>query len=261
MRISPDGQRVAYSRAEPKIGTFDLWVAETAREGMQRLTSARTSEVSPVWLPDRPELLFAGGIGAPHIVRKSLVDGTEVELMPGSALQYPEDVSRDGRTLVFVERGPTFDIWAVPMDHPTDRRPLLQTPFNEYQPRLSPDGRFFAFVSNESGRNEVYVSAFPPRGLKTPASTAGGTIPRWSRDGRELYFLSSDRRLMKVDVRTAPVLAVGTAETLFPLAGQRIWKDYDVAPDGARFLAVVTDQLGDERPMTVVTNWRPERSP
>jgi hypothetical protein len=116
----------------------------------------------------------------------------------------------------------------------------------------------FAFVSNESGRNEVYVSTYPPSGLKTPASVDGGTVPRWSRDGTELFFLTSDRRLMAVPVHASPTLVLGQPSPLFALAGRRIWKDYDVSHDGKRFLAIVTDLLGDEQPLTVVTNWRPE---
>jgi eukaryotic-like serine/threonine-protein kinase len=113
-------------------------------------------------------------------------------------------------------------------------------------------------VSNESGRNEVYVSTYPPTGLKTPASVTGGTVPRWSRGGKELFFLAPDRRLMAVPVQTSPTLALGQPTPLFVLPGRRIWKDYDVSADGKRFLAIVTDLLGDEQPLTVISNWRPE---
>jgi hypothetical protein len=104
------------------------------------------------------------------------------------------------------------------------------------------------------------VSTYPPSGLKTPASVAGGTVPRWSHDGKELFFLAPDRRLMAVSVQASPRVSLGQPSPLFALAGRRIWKDYDVAPDGKRFLAIVTDLLGDEQPLTVVTNWRPEGS-
>jgi eukaryotic-like serine/threonine-protein kinase len=254
LRISPDGSHVAFSQAQPDLGTFDLWVAELARGGAQRLTSAPTSEVNPVWYPDGTSLFFSGGPTLPRITRKSFASGQETLLDPGRALQYADDVTRDGKLLLATERGQNFDLWTIPLDRPQDRTPLIQTAFSEAQARLSPDGRVFAFASNESGRNEIYVSSYPPHGLKTPASTGGGTVPRWSRDGRELFFLSSDRRLMAVPVRTSPTLAVGAPVALFQLPGRRIWKDYDVAPDGTRFLAVVTDVLGDEQPMTVVLN-------
>jgi len=260
LRISPDGGRVAFSRAAPRIGTFDLWVADLGRRTEQRLTSDPQSEVRPVWSPDGSALFFAGGLGTPHIIRKTLATGQDTELGKDAGLQNPEDISADGKTLMFVERTPSFDIFTATADRLDARSPLIKTTFNEYQPRLSPDGRLFAFVSNESGRNEVYVSTYPPSGLKTPVSVAGGTVPRWSRDGKELFFLTSDRRLMAVGVHASPSVAIGQPTPLFALPGRRIWKDYDVAPDGKRFLAIVTDLLGDEQPMTVVTNWRPEGS-
>jgi eukaryotic-like serine/threonine-protein kinase len=149
-------------------------------------------------------------------------NGEETELGATGALQYPEDISADGRMLVFVERTPGFDIFTAPAD-PFDRpSALVRTTFNDYQPRLSPDGRSFAFVSNESGRNQVYVSTYPPSGLKTPVSVAGGTVPRWSRDGKELFFLASDRRLMAVPVQVSPTLALGQPAALFALPGRRI---------------------------------------
>ena len=254
LRISPDGRHVAYARAQEGTGTFDLWIADTARGVEQRLTSAPGSEVSPVWHPDGTTLFFAGGPGAPHAKRKSLSTGEETELQTQQPSQAPEDVTPDGRTLITTARARSFDTWAIGLDDPGRQSALLATAFNEYQARLSQDGRFLAFVSNESGRNEVYVSTFPPRGLHTPVSTGGGTVPRWSRDGRELFFLSSDKRLMTTPIRTSPELTVGTPVPLFPLPGRRIWKDYDPSPDGKRFLAIVTDVLGDEQPMTAVVN-------
>ena len=119
-------------------------------------------------------------------------------------------------------------------------------------------GRLMAFTSNETGRNEVYISPYPWTGEKTLVSTAGGVMPRWSRDGRELFFVGGDRRLTAVTVRAAPALELGSPRSLFALPGRRVWKDYDVAPDGSRFLAIVTDVRGDQQPMTVVLNWTAE---
>jgi serine/threonine protein kinase/Tol biopolymer transport system component len=258
LRLSPDGGRVAFSRAQPGIGTFDLWIADLARGNEQRLTSDPKSEVSPVWHPDGSAIFFSGGSGTQHVIRKSLATGEQTDLATGRGLQTAEDISRDGSTLFVTERGRNFDLWTMPLARPAERAPLVQTEFSEAQARLSPDSRFFAFTSNESGRNEIYVSSYPVRALKTPASTHGGTQPRWSRDGRELYFLSPDRHLMAVPVRTRPELALGAPAELFALPGRRIWKDYDVSVDESRFLAIVTGVLGDEQPLTVVLNWRPD---
>jgi hypothetical protein len=99
------------------------------------------------------------------------------------------------------------------------------------------------------------VAPNPPTGERTLASTAGGSLPRWSRDGRELFFVTGDRRLAVVPVRSVPALVLGSPRPLFALPGKRSWKDYDVAPDGSRFLAIVTDVRGDEQPLSVVLNW------
>jgi dipeptidyl aminopeptidase/acylaminoacyl peptidase len=131
--------------------------------------------------------------------------------------------------------------------------PLEQT--LRFGAATSPGGRLMAFTSNESGRNEVYISPYPSTGEKTLASTTGGTMPRWSGDGRELFFVAGDRRLTAVEVRTARSLELGKPVPLFVLPGRRVWKDYDVAPDGRRFLAIVTDVRGDQQPLTVVLNW------
>ncbi len=259
LRISPDGSRVLFSRAQPQLRTFDLWTADLARGGELRLTSDPTSEVNGLWHPDGRSIYFSvDRDGAPHVYRKDLTTGREVEVLAAGGLQTAEDFTPDGRTLVFSERpGASADLWTQPIDG-GPRAPLLQTRFSEAQVRFSPDGRYLAFASNETGRNETYVSAYPPTGEKAAISLAGGTQPRWSHDGRELFFVGADRRLMVVPIRTAPTLSVGTPTALFRLPGRRTWKDYDVSADGRRFLAIVTDVLGDERPLTLVTNWKAE---
>ena len=132
--------------------------------------------------------------------------------------------------------------------------PLLTTPFDEIDLRLSPDGRFAAFVSNEPGRAEVYVAPFPNLGQRTRVTQDGARTPRWSRDGRELFYLTADRRLVAVPVRPGASLELGAPRTLFALQGKYAWATYDVAPDG-RFLAIVPEALASEQPLTVVVNW------
>jgi Tol biopolymer transport system component len=133
------------------------------------------------------------------------------------------------------------------------RSSLFGTPFDESDARFSPDGLFIAYISDESGsgRYDVYVAPFP-RGAKVRVSTAeGGRKPRWSLDGRELFYLSSDRRLIAVSVRTRPSLELGTAATLFT-TGATTWSDFDVSPDGKRFIAIVSP---GEKPVAVVQHW------
>jgi Tol biopolymer transport system component len=260
LRISPDGGRVLFSRAQPLIGTFDLWMTDVARGGEQRLTSDLTSEVNGVWQRDGRAVFFgADRDGPPHIFRRDLRTGAETQIMAAGALQVAEDVSPDGLALAFSDRSAAgLSMWTVPVQGTPTRSPLLGPAAGVSQVRFSPGGRLMAFTSNESGRNEIYISPYPSTGEKTLASTTGGTMPRWSRDGRELFFVAADRRLTAVEVRTAPSLELGKPVPLFVLPGQRVWKDYDVAPDGRRFLAIVTDVRGDQQPLTVVLNWTAE---
>jgi hypothetical protein len=135
---------------------------------------------------------------------------------------------------------------------------LLNSPFNEQGVLFSPDGRFIAFESDESGRPEVYVAPFPATGGRTRVSTGGARLPHWSRDGRELFYLSDDRRLFAVPVRTAPAQVLGAPLPLFTLNESSTWIDFDVSLDGKRFLAIVPEVVANEQPLTVVSNWTAE---
>jgi Tol biopolymer transport system component len=119
--------------------------------------------------------------------------------------------------------------------------------------RFSPDGRFLSFISDESGRAEAYVMPFPGPGERTRVSTGGARLVRWSRDGRELFYLSDSGLLMSVPVRTSPLLTIGAPRELFRLSS-KAWSSFDPSPDGKKFLAVVPDVFGDEQPLTVVVN-------
>jgi hypothetical protein len=135
--------------------------------------------------------------------------------------------------------------------------PLLQSEFTENHGHFSPDGRFFAYVSNESGRPEVYVQSFPPAGGKWQVSTGGGAQPHWRRDGKELYYIAPDRKLMVVGVKPGETFVYGTATPLFqtqvPSAASA--NRYDVTADGQRFLVNSPAQSGKEAPFNVILNW------
>jgi len=263
VRIAPDGQRIVFDRAHPRLGSYDLWMV-TERGVEQRLTSDRVSEFGGVWLPDASALIFSART-PPHLFRKELTTGTEEDLLPAPAFQLAEDVSPDGRLLLFTQRTArgNFDIWTLPLSG--DRRPsaLLETPYDEASVRFSPDGRYIAFASDELGRYEVYVSPYPPTAAGIRVSTGGGWLPRWSRDGHELFYIAGDHRLVAVPVRTGPTLVVGDPQPLFAIKSATLWSDpkpnsgwpdFDVAPDGRRFLAIVP-QPANEQPLTAVLNW------
>jgi len=269
VRLSPDGGSVAFDRTKPGIGTWDLWTIDLARGVETRLTSDPGSEAFPVWMSDGRTILFADESHSNttlNLARKRLDTGVEDQLLPiGTQQRRPIDVSPDGHTLLFTERTPlgTFNILMLPLDGTAKPSALFASRFNEADPRFSPDGRSISFTSNESGQFEVYVAPVPSTGGKTLVS-AGISIgsdyeggARWSHDGRELFYVSNDRRLMAVPVRTKPTLEVGTPVPLFTFQG-RAWTDFAVSADGKRFLAVVPQAFAGEQPLTVILNWTAE---
>jgi hypothetical protein len=173
-------------------------------------------------------------------------------------MHFAQDFSPDGKTLVYAERTDFFHLWTMPLSGTGKPAPFLQGPFEKDQARFSPDGRYISMITDESGRSEAYVTAFPGPGERIRVSTGGAQSPRWSRDGRELFYLSGDRRLMSVAVRTAPSLELGSPRPLFELKGKSSWSTFDVSPDGKRFLAVVPEVVANELPLSVIANWTAE---
>jgi dipeptidyl aminopeptidase/acylaminoacyl peptidase len=258
IRISPDGQSVAFSRS--RGGATDVWQIDLERRSETRLTFGPSSEGAGPWTPDGKTLFFNADVGAPPaIFRKNLTTGVETPALPPTGtFQEPEDVSPDGKTLLYTQRGAGGnDIWLFALDGKGPPVRALETLFEEFGVRFSPDGRYFSFGSTMSGGPEIYLSPFPPTGEKIRVSSAGGNLARWSRDGRELLYQSADSRLMAVAVQTSPSLRVGTPQPLFELALRRPWYAFDVAPDG-RILAIVQQARARDQPLTVVLNWTAE---
>jgi Tol biopolymer transport system component len=160
---------------------------------------------------------------------------------------------------MYSERGENgvFDLWTLPLSGGKPA-PFLVSASNKEEARFSPDGGFVALTSNESGRPEIYVTAYPGPGERIRVSTGGAAHPRWTRDGRELLYLSGDRRLMSTSVRTSPSLELGNQTALFTPGGKWGWMNFEVSPDSKRFLAVVPEIMADELPLTVVANWAAE---
>ena len=168
--------------------------------------------------------------------------------------------SPDGQLLAFVEVNPTtgYDIWVLRL---SDRKaqPFLRTPFNETAPRFSPDGHWLAYISDESGRYEIYVQPYPGPGGKWQISTEGGTEPVWNRNGRELFYRSGDK-MMAVDIATQPAFTAGKPRMLFegPYVPTPVTiPNYDVSPDGQRFLMLKPSEQAQAAPtqINVVLNW------
>jgi len=252
VRFSPDGRRAVFNRKDARTGNLDIWALDVTRGVETRLTSDPDTEAYGLLLPDGGLVYSEPRSTSPQLIRRDLATGETRELTTPGGFQQVQDVTPDGKTLVFNEligHG-AEDIFAIDIAGGA-ARPLLQTPFDESDLRLSPDGRSAAFVSNEPGRNEVYVAPFPRLGERVRVTQEGAYAPRWSRDGKELFYLTADRKLVAVSVSASSPPALGAPRTLFTLQGPYRWASYDVARDG-RFLAIVPESLATEQPLTVL---------
>lgn len=258
VRLSPDGRRFATVVLDPRTGTGNLWIARVASGILTRLTSGVRDDFFPVWSPDGSTLAFSTGSprGPPHLYESSLDGGEPRELTPMGNVQWIQDWSRDGRFICYsesrLETGQ--DIWILDRSDHLRTKPFLATAFDEFEPQFSPDGRWMAYSSNESGAYEIYLTSFPNPGKRVRASSAGGSRPRWRRDGKELYYVSGDNRMMSVPIRLGDAPEVSAPQTLFSL-GADGWRDYDVLGDGTKFLVVMNAGEQPSRFISVTTNW------
>ena len=250
-RLSPDGQQIAF------IDGTDLWVYDVRRGASARLTFTGNN-AKPEWSPDGKRVVFSSGVGGVSNVFWIEADGSDaaVQLTESELEQHPESVSPDGTVLAYREQHPetNYDIWILALQGEGEPRVFAQTSFNERGAVFSPDGRFLAYMSDESGRDEIYMQPFPGPGGKVPVSTEGGVAPAWSPTGRELFYQSGDR-MMSVTVTNG---TVGTPKFLFEKPGTRSARiadvaNYDVTADGERFLMVVSG--GTSMQLHVVLNW------
>ena len=185
-----------------------------------------------------------------------------MQVLLSGGVQWPYDWTLDGRFIIYGEGDPKTgqDLMILPLEEDRKPRPFLRTQFNEVDARFSPDGRWVAYVSDESGRFEVYVRSFSEAGqsVKRQISAAGGTSPRWRRDGKELFFIAADKRFMAVPVRIETMFEAGTPAALFQVEareGSRGGADYDVSADGQRFLINTSVTEANLLPLTTVVNW------
>ena len=213
-RLSPDDGRIAL------IDGTDLWIFDVGRGAATRLTFAGSNS-SPEWSPDGKRVVFSSDVGGDRNVYWIAADGSDaaVPLTESELNQTPKSVSPDGGVLMYLERHPETgdDIWTLSLQGEGEPRPFVRTPFSERSAVFSSDGRFVAYVSDESGRDEIYMRPFPGPGGKVLVSTEGGVAPAWSPTGRELFYQSGDA-MMSVVVTTG---TVGAPKFLFEKPGIR----------------------------------------
>ena len=185
---------------------------------------------------------------------RNIRTSAEEPLAPADAFQEPASITKDGRTLVYLQRAErsNWDVWTLPLEGTHTPVPLISTAFNEGDARLSPDDAVIAFTSDETGRSEIYIAPFPHASPKYRVSTDGGRLPRWA-DSRTLMFLSADGRLMRADVTMDGGFRTTTPMSSFTAPPHVPWRDFTMAA-GGRILAIAPDALAREQPLTVITN-------
>jgi eukaryotic-like serine/threonine-protein kinase len=264
-QISPDGQRLAIRLLTQPAGSFDIWVYDLSRGVHTRMSfSALTAFAAPAWSPNGKQLAYAhssqqapgdhmyllnpDGTGKEEALEKPIIE---------SLGNYPSSWSPDGQVLLFdhLDKAGKFSIWALPLSG--DRKPyaFVESQFNSQMGKFSPDGHWVAYVSNDSGKDEVYVAPFPGPGARVQVSSGGGSQPRWRRDGQELFYLSPELKMMAAQLTaTAGDSRVGSARMLFTISALG---GYDVAADGQKFI-IAQDSEQTSTFLTIVTNWSAE---
>jgi eukaryotic-like serine/threonine-protein kinase len=265
---SPDlGQVVFFRRSD---ASSDLWTMDTRRAAVSRLTSHPAEDIFPLWSRDGSRILFSSNRGGQFSLYEKRRAGSDAEkqVVPTFAEEtFASDTSQDGRWVFYQRRSATsgWDIWKAPLDGTGEPAAVVQSDFDERSALLSPDGKWLVYIGNSSGSFEVYVSPFPGPGATVQVSTRGGAQPRWRSDGRELFYVALDGKLMATSVGVATggeTLDLGTPVALFQSRITRVLDSgpgaaYVPSPDGQRFLINAPVQDTSNAPIRVIVNWKP----
>jgi eukaryotic-like serine/threonine-protein kinase len=264
-RLSPDGRLMTLWTQ----GDRNVWIYDLARRSLTRV-NVEGRNTRSIWAPDGKRIAFSStvaGVEENAFLVSADGSGAADRLMTCDCPSHAASWTPDGRMIVGVERKDSYDIVLVDAAGTHHRTPLLHGKADEYYPDISPDGHWIAYVSNESGKNEVYVQPFPALGSRHQISTDGGTAPAWSRNGRELFYTTtataggqaSVTRMMAVAVTAAPSFVASPPRLLFEgrYGATAIVRPYDVSPDGQRFLMVKQKERTpiSASQMILVQNW------
>ena len=260
--LSPDERRVAADRMDPQTGTQDIWLFDLLRDIPSRFTTNPANDWYPLWSPDGNSIVFSSNRdGVPDLYLKNASGVSDEEvLLKSEEIKVADDWSADGKFIVYESRNSQtkLDLWILPMFGDRKPFPFLQTLFNEQQAQFSSDGKWIAYTSDESGAPEVYVQTFPASGGKWRISTSGGAEPKWRRDGKELFYIAADKKLMTVDTKLGPTFEAGVPKALFETRVTVLTtfrNHYTVTGDGQRFLINSGLEETNFTPISVVVNW------
>jgi eukaryotic-like serine/threonine-protein kinase len=262
--LSPDEKRVVMSRRNPpQVINEDIWLVDLARGTETRFTSDPAIDHDPIWSPDGSLIVWNSN-------REKLADlyqksssgaGQDKLLLTTDNWKFACDWSNDGRSIIYGENDPktSYDLWVLPLDGKSEPYPFLKTPFQDHQGHFSPDSKWVSYVSDKSGRMELYVQAFEPDSAIHQVSTSGviyANASRWRRDGKEMFYVDSDGKMMAVEVKTGATFVAGEPKALFDINRiQAMPKTFDVTRDGQRFLFATLKEVAKPPPFTVVLNW------
>jgi Tol biopolymer transport system component len=267
--LSPDGRQVAFARSVN--GNQDIWLLTVESGDLTRFTFDAAIEFVPLWSPDGSRIVFSSNRSGVFDLYEKPASGAgeEQRLLATDLNKFAVDWSADGESLLYVANHPTmsYDIWALPLGREREPIAIVRTEFEERDAQFSPDGRWIAYQSNDSGRLEVYVQTFPEPGGRWQVSSEGGAQVRWRDDGQELFFLALDGRLMAAPIRLDPkarAIEVGAPTALFMTRlGRGVQtsnrQQYIVAPGGQRFLMNAIPEAAMASALTVVLNWQEAR--
>ena len=261
--LDPDGRRVLFAKEQPKTATHNLWILDLERKVETRITSDPTDEYDGLWLPDGKSIVYTAQRGGMvQLCKRDLATGRVHALLALGWFQEADAMMPGGTQLAYTSDTDLGNAETRLVSLSGDQRssPLFQTStaFNEAGVRFSPDGRFILFAYTSSGRDEVYVAPIASPGERIRISS-GGVIGNalWCRNG-EIFYLSAQRQLISVPVRTQPSLSLGKPVVLFTFKDGSAWEEFDVTPDGKNFIAVVSEGVFEEPPLNVVLNWTAE---
>ena len=261
--ISPDGNSAAAGLLDADGRESDVWLYDLTRGTTSRLTFNPQGDGTPLWSPDGTRIVFGSNRNAPGVIdlyeKAASGAGDEQELLKTSSAKFATSWSRDGQFILFENWLPQSKgaVWLLNMSGSHEAKPLLQSnAFNQGQGQFSPDAHLIAYGSDESGRMEIYVQRFPLSSDKWQISTNGGLQPLWRGDGKELFFITEDKKLMAVDLRTEGKFESGIPRELFQGNMKTgLAYSYAVTADGQRFLMSAPVDAPARAPMTIVLNW------
>jgi Tol biopolymer transport system component len=256
VRLSPDGARAAVAQIDPQLGTLDVFIYDGARPVPSRRVSPSTNaDEHPVWSPDGSQLAWLSGRRSVTMrgVGAVLPEETVVRVEPPARVT---DWSADRQWIILSRRGEGTgdDIWAVKPQDPASATPIVRTAFNDVHGAVSPDGRWIAWASDDSGRFEIYADRFPKAQGRIKLTAGGGADPRWRRDGQELYFRRGSEIHAVALAMAGGTLDVASTTRLFT-AGADL-RDYDAAGDGTGFVLNLPSDPGPQRPAMLLLHWR-----